>query len=155
MKITSTAFEEGGAIPSEYTCDGDRLLSPALQVEDVPEGARFLALIADDPDVPKALMPEGVFTHWVLFNIPADTEEIPEGETVGTPGANGRGDKHYTGPCPPTDHEPSEHRYFFKLYALDSMLDIPEGSTRETVENAMEGHVIETAELIGRYKRTV
>ncbi len=154
MRITSSAFEDGALIPSLYTCDGNRTLSPALSFTDVPEDTVSLVLIMDDPDVPKALRPDGVFDHWVLFNIPPETRGIPEGGTVGIAGANGRGEPAYAGPCPPPEYEPSEHRYFFKLYALDSTLSFSEGVTKKEVEQAMEGHILQQAQLVGRYQRT-
>src|SRR3989338_5534371 len=153
MSITSPEFEPNGRIPSKFTCDGDRSVNPALIFSDVPEGAKSLALIMDDPDVPKVLHADGGFDHCGLFNIPSDTKGIPEGQSVGTAGANGRGDRAYTGPCPPPQYEPSEHRYIFVLYALDAELSLKEGATKEEVLKAMEGHVIQQAELIGKYKR--
>ena len=153
MQITSPAFENGERIPAKYTCEGDRLLSPELAINDVPEAAQTLALIMDDPDVPKALRPDGNFTHWVLFNILPETALIPEGGTLGTPGVNGTGDTGYRGPCPPPDYEPKTHRYLFKLYALDTRLDLPEGATKEDVEAAMEDRILATAELVGTYSR--
>jgi Raf kinase inhibitor-like YbhB/YbcL family protein len=140
-------------IPSRYTCDDQRDLSPALSISGVPEGTKSLALIMDDPDVPKALKPEGVFDHWVLFNIPSETAEIPEGGSTGVVGANGVGQSAYTGPCPPPQYEPSTHRYIFKLYALDSMLSLGAGASKAQVEAAMQGHIIAQTELMGRYKR--
>ncbi len=107
----------------------------------------------DDPDVPRVLRPDGVFDHWILFNIPPKTVEIAEGGTVGTAGKNGTGGNRYTGPCPPPQYEPSEHRYFFRLYALDMNLSLKEGSMKGDVLKAMEGHVIGQAELIGKYKK--
>jgi len=103
--------------------------------------------------VPKALHADGVFDHWVLFNIPAETREIPEGGSVGVAGANGAGKNAYTGPCPPPQYEPSEHRYIFKLYALDSELPLRAGATKADVEKVMEGHIVAQTELVGRYKR--
>jgi len=153
LTLTSSAFAEGASIPSRFTCDGDRSVSPALSIAGVPEGTKSLALIMDDPDVPKALHADGVFDHWVLFNIPADTREIPEGTSVGVAGANGAGKNAYTGPCPPPQYEPSEHRYVFKLYALDSELALQQGATKADVEKAMEGHIVAQAQLVGRYKR--
>ncbi len=153
LSLTSPAFEQGGSIPARYTCDGTRTLSPALVWGGVPEGAVSLVLIADDPDVPKAIKPDGVFDHWTLFNIPPTTAGISEGGSVGTAGVNGAGNSAYTGPCPPPQYEPSEHRYFFRLYALDTSLDLPEGATKAQVLAAMEGRVIAQAELMGRYKR--
>ena len=153
LTLTSSAFAEGASIPPRFTCDGDRSVSPALSIGGVPEGTKSLALIMDDPDVPKALHADGVFDHWVLFNIPADTREIPEGTSVGVAGANGAGKNAYTGPCPPPQYEPSEHRYVFKLYALDSELALQQGATKADVEKAMEGHIVAQAQLVGRYKR--
>ena len=128
-------------------------MSPPISWEGVPEDTKSLVLIMDDPDVPKALKPDGVFDHWTLFNIPPETKEITTGGTAGTRGANGAGKNQYAGPCPPKEYEPSEHRYFFRLYALGSMLELPEAATKQEVLAAMEGHVLAQAELIGKYKR--
>src|SRR3989344_4307987 len=138
MELTSPVFENDGTIPAKYTCDGDRVLSPPLLISDVPESAAALALIMDDSDVPKACLPDGVFDHWVLFNIPIDTAEIPEGESVGTAGVNSAGVAAYAGPCPPPEYEPSEHRYVFRLYALDELLNAPEGARKKEILTAME-----------------
>ena len=153
MEITSPAFENGERIPAAYTCDGDRLLSPELAFSGVPAAAQSLALIMDDPDVPKVLRPDGNFTHWVLFDIPPETTLIPEGGTIGTSGVNGAGGTGYRGPCPPPEYEPKTHRYFFELYALDTVLDLPEGASKEDVEAAMDGHILDIAELVGTYSR--
>jgi Raf kinase inhibitor-like YbhB/YbcL family protein len=153
LKLTSPAFAESGSIPSMYTCDGERSLSPALTFAGVPAAAKSLALIMDDPDVPKQLRPDGVFDHWTLFNIPASTHEIPEGGSVGIAGANGAGKNAYTGPCPPPQYEPSEHRYVFTLYALDRMLALKAGATKQEVKTAMQGHILDQTQLIGKYKR--
>jgi Raf kinase inhibitor-like YbhB/YbcL family protein len=153
LSIASPVFEKNGRIPSKYTCDGDRSISPPLAFSGIPEGTRSLALIMDDPDVPKVLHPDGVFDHWVLFNIPSETRGIVEGQTAGTVGANGSGVNSYSGPCPPPQYEPSEHRYVFVLYALDKTLTLKEGATKQEVLKAMEGHVMEQAELVGKYKR--
>lgn len=151
--LTSPAFENGGVIPSTYTCDDRRDLNPALSWSGIPAGTVSLALIMDDPDVPKAVKPDGVFDHWTLFNIPPAVSGIPEGGSAGTPGANGAGRNAYTGPCPPPQYEPSEHRYFFRLYALDAELPLQTGASKEEVLAAMEGHIIGQGELMGRYKR--
>lgn len=150
MKLTSAAFENGGRIPSQYTCDGENI-SPPLTISDVPPGAKSLVLIMDDPDVPKHLRADGMWDHWVVYNIPPDTAEIPEGrEPEGLHGTGTAGNQDYFGPCPPD----REHRYFFKLYALDSTLDVPAGAKKSELEKVMEGRVLETAELLGRYERT-
>jgi Raf kinase inhibitor-like YbhB/YbcL family protein len=149
MRLTSPAFEHGGNIPSKYTCDGANI-SPPLTLSDVPPGTRSLALIMDDPDVPKHLRADGMWDHWVVFNIRADIQEIKEGkEPDGIHGIGTGGNTNYFGPCPPD----REHRYFFKLYALDTALDLPEKATKQQVEKAMPGHILEKAELLGRYER--
>ncbi len=150
--LSSKDFDNNASIPSRFTCDGDQV-NPALSIGGVPEGTKSLALIMDDPDVPKQLKPDGVFDHWVLFNIPPDTKDITEGNPVGVAGANGAGKNAYTGPCPPPQYEPSEHRYVFKLYALDSELSLRAGATKADVEKAIQGHVVAEAQLVGRYKR--
>lgn len=150
--LISSAFEHEGTIPSRFTCDGDNV-SPPLVIADVPEGAKSLALVMEDPDVPKELRPDGMFDHWVLFNIPPETGSIAEGATVGVQGTHGGGKLGYTGPCPPPDYEPSEHRYFFKLFALDTMLELPEGATKQEVLATAQGHIVEETTLIGRYAR--
>lgn len=153
LSLISTAFEDGGMIPSKYTCEGDRTINPPLAISGVPEGAVSLALIMDDPDVPTERHESGIFDHWVLFNIPPATAGIAEGEGAGTSGANTAGRNAYTGPCPPLEYMPNEHRYFFKLYALDTMLDLREGATKSEVEDAMQGHVVAQTQLMGRYKK--
>ena len=145
MKIFSSAWREGELIPSKYTCDGANV-SPPLEWADVPEGARTLALIVDDPDAPR-----GLFLHWLLWNIAASENGLTEGTAGGAvQGRNGFGQIGYGGPCPPG----GTHRYYFRLFALDAELDAPQGATRERVERAMEGHILQQAELMGRYQRT-
>ncbi|MDP2655180.1 MAG: YbhB/YbcL family Raf kinase inhibitor-like protein [bacterium] len=154
LTLTSSAFENNGMIPAKYTCDGDRTISPPLEISGVSEVTKALVLIMDDPDVPKVLHADGVFDHWVVFNIPADTKMIPEGGPVpGVAGANGRGNLAYTGPCPPPEYEPSEHRYIFKLYALIAPLDLPAGAKKEQVLDALAPLLIAETELVGRYSR--
>lgn len=144
MNLTSTAFQNNAPIPSEYTCDGADL-SPPLGIIDVPSNAKSLVLICDDPDAPV-----GTWDHWVVFNIPVSTKEIPQGaEPKGIGGRNSWGRTGYGGPCPPS----GIHRYFFKLYALDISLNIPEGSAKKELEKAMQGHIVAKAELMGTYKR--
>ena len=156
LSITSPVFENNGRIPAKFTCDAGSPPAggnPPLEFSGVPAGAKSLALIMDDPDVPKAVRPDGVFDHWTLFNIPPTTKGIQENGSAGIAGTNGAGANAYTGPCPPPQYEPSEHRYFFRLYALDAKLSLPAGASKSQVQKAMGGHIIEQAELIGRYKR--
>lgn len=149
MKISSPTFTNEGKIPSPYTCDGDNV-NPPLEFADVPNGTASLALIMEDPDVPKSIRPDGMWDHWVVWNIPPSTAGIDEGTLPpGVVGLSTRGVNEYGGPCPPD----REHRYFFYLYALDTMLDLPEASTKADLLGAMEGHIIERAELMGRYER--
>ena len=144
MKITSPAFENNQNIPAGYTCDGKNV-NPPLQITDVPAGAKSLALIMDDPD-----SPTGTWDHWIVFNIPPHVTQIPEdSEPEGVQGRTSFQELGYGGPCPGS----GEHRYFFKLYALDRQLDLKEGATKAEVERAMEGHILEQAELMGQYSR--
>ncbi len=152
MKITSSVFENNQSIPSKYTCDGESI-NPPLQFSEVASNAKSLVLLMDDPDVPKNLKPDGVFDHWVVYNMPPDTKEITENSTPpGVQGLNGAGQNKYTGPCPPD----REHRYFFKLYALDTLLDFTsaEKPDKKTIEQKMKGHILDQTELIGLYDRT-
>lgn len=145
MKLTSSAFTDKASIPGKYTCDSDGI-SPPLYIEDVPNEAKSLALIVDDPDAPS-----GLWVHWTLWNIPADTKKI-EANSVprdAEQGTTSFGKTGYGGPCPPS----GEHRYFFKLYALDTVLDLPPTADKETLEEAMTGHVVDKAELMGTYRR--
>lgn len=144
MKLISPAFEHNKEMPSEYTCDGADT-SPELNIEDVPENAKSLVLINDDPDAPV-----GTWDHWIVFNIPPSTSKINKGqEPAGTAGKNSWGRTGYGGPCPPS----GTHKYVFKLYALDTELNLPEGSTKKDIESAIEGHIIGQTELMGTYKR--
>ena len=144
MKITSPAFQEGGNIPSKFTCDSGNT-SPPLQIADVPSGAKSLVLIADDPDAPS-----GLFTHWMAWNISPQTNAIAEGSAPkGVHGTNDFGKSGYGGPCPPS----GTHRYYFKIFALDRELDLPAGARRRQLDAAMKGHVVAQGELMGRYSR--
>lgn len=149
MKLTSSAFPEGGIIPSLYTCEGKNI-NPPLEISGVPAEAKSLVLINDDPDVPKTLRPDGNFDHWIIFNMPPNTRKIAENATPpGIQGSNTKGHNQYFGPCPPN----GEHRYFFKLYALDKMLDLPAGANKKQVEHAMHGHILAQCHLLGRYEK--
>jgi Raf kinase inhibitor-like YbhB/YbcL family protein len=150
MQLTSPAFEHEGHIPGKYTCDGANI-NPPLHIANAPNGTKSLVLIMDDPDVPRHLRAEGIYDHWVVFNIPPETKEILEGhEPMGTHGANTSGGTKYVGPCPPG----GEHRYFFKLYALDTHLSLPEKASKKDVEKSMEGHILAKTELMGKYERS-
>jgi len=144
MKITSSAFQEGGNIPSKFTCDGSDT-SPPLQITGVPSEAKSLVLITDDPDAPS-----GLFTHWLVWNLPPQTNSIAEGSAPkGVHGTNDFGKPGYKGPCPP----PGTHRYSFKIYALDRELDLRGGAKRSQLDAAMKGHVVAQGVLVGRYAR--
>jgi Raf kinase inhibitor-like YbhB/YbcL family protein len=144
MKITSSAFQQGGNIPSKLSCDGANT-NPPLQISDVPSGAKSLVLVVDDPDAPS-----GLFTHWTVWNIPPQTSTIAEGSTPkGVQGTNDFGRSGYGGPCPPS----GTHRYYFKILALDRELDLPSSAKRSKLDAAMKGHVIAQGELMGRYAR--
>jgi len=144
MKIISSAFQQGGNIPSKSSCDGANT-NPSLQISDVPPEAKGLVLIVDDPDAPS-----GLFTHWAVWNISPQTSTIPEGSTPkGVQGTNDFGKSGYGGPCPPS----GTHRYYFKIFALDRELDLRSGAKRSQLDAAMKGHVIAQGELMGRYSR--
>ena len=153
LSLTSTAFKHGDSIPLKYTCDGEQTVNPPLTIRGIPGGTQSLVLLMEDPDIPKKTKPDDMFDHWVLFNIPPVLTTIAEGASAGVPGMNSRGSHGYTGPCPPPQYEPSEHRYMFVLYALDSELALKEGTTKQQVLDAIEGHVLAHAQLMGRYKR--
>jgi Raf kinase inhibitor-like YbhB/YbcL family protein len=149
MQLTSSAFKNKEKIPSKYTCDESNV-NPELLISHVPSEAVSLVLIMDDPDVPASVRKEQMWDHWVVFNIPPGTTLIPEdSQPTGTPGCNTDGGLDYQGPCPPD----REHRYFFKLYALDTNLHLPKGATKKQVEEAMKGHVLAQTELMGCYER--
>ena len=149
IKVTSTAFKEGEAIPPQYTCDGVNV-SPSLEWTPTP-GAKTLAIVCDDPDAPA-----GTWTHWLVYNLPGATmgliENMPAQEKVGGGGMQGTNDFGkigYGGPCPPR----GTHRYFFKVYALDSELPLKPAATKDQLMKAMEGHVIAQGQLMGTYAR--
>jgi Raf kinase inhibitor-like YbhB/YbcL family protein len=144
VKISSSAFENNGMIPFEYTCDGSDI-SPPLIISEVPNEAKSLAIIMDDPDAPM-----GTFTHWVVWNVSPQKTQFTKGEKIPFPqGKTSFGRKSYGGPCPPG----GTHRYFFKVYALDLILNLKEGSSKADLEKAMLGHILAEASLIGKYSR--
>jgi Raf kinase inhibitor-like YbhB/YbcL family protein len=151
--LSSPAFADNGSIPADYTCDANPTMNPPLSWENAPTSTKSFALTVHDPDVPKAVLAAGFFDHWVVFNIPATTTQLSASSTVGIMGNNGSGKAGYTGPCPPPQYEPKEHRYIFNLYALDTMLNLKKGATRAQVEKAVQGHIIATSTLVGRYQR--
>ena len=151
FQITATAFRDGSSIPKRFTCDGPDV-SPALSWGDPPAGTRSLAIIADDPDAPA-----GTWVHWVLYDLPADTRKLPEGVAKdrelpngALQGRNDFGKIGYNGPCPPRG---SEHRYFFKLYALDSKTGLKAGATKSELERTMKGHILSQAQLVGKFQQ--
>ena len=150
ITITSTVFTEGGMIPQDYTCDGEDI-SPPLTWSSVPDGTKSLALICDDPDAPM-----GTWVHWVLFDIPAHIMElptkIPPEKIIQNGAKHGMNDFRklgYGGPCPPG----GTHRYYFKLYALDTEINLEAGITKAQLLKAMEGHILAEGQLMGRYSR--
>jgi Raf kinase inhibitor-like YbhB/YbcL family protein len=151
VEVTSTAFQQGTTIPKQYTGDGvDQ--SPPLRWSEPPAGTKSLALICDDPDAPV-----GTWVHWVLFNLPAETRELKEGlpttemlKNGAKQGKNDFGKIGYGGPAPPKG---KPHRYFFKIYALDSAVDLTPGATKARLEKAMKGHILAEGQLMGTYKR--
>jgi Raf kinase inhibitor-like YbhB/YbcL family protein len=144
-ELTSTAFADGAAIPVRYTGDGANI-SPPLAWSFLPEGTRSLALIVHDPDAPS-----GDFTHWVAWNIDPEPGGMDEGADHAAEGANGRGESGYMGPSPPPGD--GAHRYFHVLHALDADLDLEPGASRESLEDALDGHVLGKAQLVGTYER--
>jgi len=154
LKISSSAFVDGGAIPAKYTCEGDDI-SPALAWSGVPDGAKSLVLIVDDPDAPDPAAPRMTWVHWVLYNLPPSATGLPEAvaEDALPPGTKGGINDWkrtgYGGPCPPI----GRHRYFFKLYALDAMLPAMNKPTKADVEKAMKGHVLAETQIVGTYQK--
>ncbi len=142
LKITSSAFGDNELIPAQYTCD-EKNISPPLSIEHVPVDAKSLALIVDDPDAPG-----GIWVHWIVWNIPV-TQHLQENIVHGEEGLNDFQQYHYGGPCPPS----GTHRYFFKVYALDTILHLPASTNKLQLEKAMSEHIIAFGEIIGLYKK--
>ena len=142
LKVTSSAFEEDGSIPLKYTCDGEDI-SPPIAIDQIPEEAKSLAIIIDDPDAPS-----GTWVHWVVWDIPI-THQLKENEIHGQQGINDFNKKRYNGPCPPR----GTHRYFFKVYALDTILNLDASTKKSDLERAMASHILAFGELVGRYER--
>jgi hypothetical protein len=149
MKLTSPDFAPGGLIPARFTCDGEGI-NPELNIQDVPLYAVSLVLLMEDPDVPPNVRKDQMWDHWVVFNIPPRTSRIPHNtQPAGIIGRNTSGEPAYQGPCPPD----RRHRYFFKLYALDTLLPLSTGATKTEVVRALQGHILASDELIGLYER--
>jgi Raf kinase inhibitor-like YbhB/YbcL family protein len=152
LSIRSTAFGAHEEIPKKYTCQGEDV-SPALSFSGIPKGTKTLALIVDDPDAPDPAAPKRVWCHWIVFNLPPSSstlvegcKELPEGAQ---PGLNDWGRPSYGGPCPPI----GRHRYLFKLHALDTKLELKQPKKAD-IEQAMQGHVLQAAELVGTYQKS-
>lgn len=142
LHISSKAFEDEAAIPQKYTCDGENI-SPPFDIDNIPQQAVSLALVADDPDAPGK-----TWVHWVIWNIPV-THHLKENQAHGIQGINDFGNNQYGGPCPPQ----GTHRYYFKIYALDSILFLPLTAGKQALEKAMSGHILAFGQLTGRYSR--
>ena len=142
MKITSPSFKNNEKMPARFTYDGEDI-NPALEIEGLPEGAKSLALIVDDPDAPMK-----TWVHWILYDIPP-IDRIEEDSIPGKQGINDSGGKNYHGPCPPS----GTHRYYFKIYALDKILGLNDGISKESLEKAMQRSILSSAELVGLYNR--
>lgn len=148
IQVTSAAFKEGESIPSKYTCKGSNI-SPPLVWTNIPSAAKTIALIADDPDAPM-----GTWVHWVLYNLPGNINELPEAvpneqhlQNGASQGVNSSGKVGYQGPCPPS----GTHRYYFKVYALDTQLKLSDGTTKSQLLEAMKGHILAEGRLMGRF----
>ncbi|MEM2914136.1 MAG: YbhB/YbcL family Raf kinase inhibitor-like protein [Candidatus Bathyarchaeia archaeon] len=142
LTVMSPVFENNGFIPAKYTCDGDDV-NPPLKIEGLPSGTQSLVLIVDDPDAPM-----GTWDHWIVWNI-KPLEKIEENSVPGIEGLNSFNKHSYGGPCPPS----GAHRYYFKVYALDTKLNLNPNSRKKDVEKAMEGHILAKGEIVGRYRR--
>ncbi len=150
MQIISPAFVHEQVIPRKYSCQGEDI-NPPLEIKGIPEGTESLALIFDDPDVPEWVRKDRMWVHWVVYNIDPKTSKIEENSPpFGMAGKNSSGQEGYMGPCPPD----REHRYFFKLYALDTRLELSAGATKEELLRAMEGHLLGESQLMGRYVKS-
>jgi Raf kinase inhibitor-like YbhB/YbcL family protein len=155
LTLTSLAFEHGQPIPRRYTCEGDDI-SPPLEWAGLPEGTKSLALIIEDPDAPDPAAPKRIWVHWVLYDVPVNTSGLPEGAGGENllegcrEGLNDWKKPGYGGPCPPV----GRHRYFHRLYAVDTLLGDLKHPTKAQLERAMNGHILGQAELMGTYKKT-
>lgn len=144
LEVTSRSFQHLGLIPSLHSCEGEDI-SPELEFKGAPEGTESYAIIVEDPDAPV-----GTFDHWLCWNLAKEPQKIGEGERPPVQGINHFGEYHYRGPCPPRG---KPHRYFFKVFALDTRLALEEGSNKQELEAAMKGHIVAAGEMIGLYQR--
>jgi Raf kinase inhibitor-like YbhB/YbcL family protein len=142
LHVQSVAFGHNGHIPRQYTCEGENF-NPPLEIQDLPKGTKSLAVIMEDPDAPN-----GIFDHWLVWNL-SPSETIFENSRQGVAGINSFGTTGYGGPCPPS----GTHRYYFHVYALDAELSLPAGTDKATLQNAMQGHILSTGEIMGRYRK--
>lgn len=156
MKLLSSAFTNNQTIPAKYSCDGENI-NPPFSIVDAPAGTKSFVLVMDDPDIPaeiKEQMGLPKFNHWALYNIPADTIEIPENFLGSNVGLNSRSEANYRGPCPPPEYAPTEHRYIFRVYALSGQLNFIKTPTLDEIEQAAQGSALDKAELVGLYDRS-
>ena len=144
LKVTSSAFQKNGNIPTKYTCEGEQV-NPPLSITGIPPGAKSLAIILHDPDAPM----DGGFTHWVVWNIDPSTKDIPEGFKGAEQGLNGAKQAGYIGMCPPS----GTHHYHFMVYALDTKLDLSKQTDKTELEKSMKGHILAKGDLVGLYKK--
>jgi Raf kinase inhibitor-like YbhB/YbcL family protein len=142
ISVRSTAFSQGGQIPKKYSCEGENI-NPPLDISGFPRETHSLALILEDPDAVK-----GIFYHWVVWNIPPN-EFISENSIPGITGSNSAGEEAYLGPCPPS----GSHRYYFRVFALDTLLDLPASSDKRALDEAMQGHQLSTGEIMAHYRK--
>jgi Raf kinase inhibitor-like YbhB/YbcL family protein len=143
LMVESNAFCQGGYIPKRYSCEGENI-NPPIEVNGFPEETQTLAIIVEDPDAPR-----GIFDHWLVWNIPSNEQPIAENSILGVSGRNSFGKKGYDGPCPPF----GSHRYFFKVYALDTSLNLPAGSDKKALKAAMQNHILDSGELMAYYRK--
>ena len=155
MELTSTAFKNNTFIPKVYTCDGDNI-NPPLQITNAPADTKSFVLVMDDSDIPevfKSKLNIEKFNHWSVYNIPSNTTEILPNASIGLCGLHTRGEAVYTGPCPPTEYEPTTHRYSFRLYALSGVLEFTQTPTLDEIETQAQNSMLAKTELIGLYSR--
>jgi len=152
MKLTSVDFKPTEALPKFVSCEGGGEF-PSLTISEVTYLAKSLVLIVEDRDVPKVFRPDGLFDHFLLFNIPPETQNIGPTKFPGIRGKTSSGGLDFVPPCPPKEYSPNQHRYYFSLYALDTMLELKEGASKEDLISKMTGHILTSTQLMGTYKK--